>query len=78
MAYVQLQQKLEESKLEIQRLRERMSQGAPTVHKELLLISLIPKWPGSEPTNSLEKLILTLEASARIGRREPKDKLENT
>jgi hypothetical protein len=78
MAYVQLQQKLEESKLAIQRLRERMSQGAPTVHKELLLISLIPKWTGSEPTNSLEKLILTLEASARIGRREPKDKLENT
>jgi hypothetical protein len=77
MAYVQLQQKLEESKLEIQRLRERMSQGAPTVYKELLLISLITKWPVSEPTNSLAKFILTLEAYARIGRREPKDTLEN-
>jgi hypothetical protein len=74
----QLQQELEESKSEIQRLRERMSQGAPTVHKELSLIALIPRWPGSEPTNSLEKFFLTLEASARIGRREPKDTLENT
>ena len=76
MARAQLQE-LEKSKLEIQRLRQRMSQGAPTVHQELSLISLIPKWPGSEPTNSLEKFILTLEASARIGRREPKDTLQN-
>jgi len=77
MAYAQLQQELEESKSEIQRLRERMSQGAPTVHKELSLISLIPRWPGTQPTNSLEKFILTLEDFARIGRREPKDTLEN-
>jgi len=77
LAYAQLQQELEEPKSEIQRLRERMSQGAPTVHKELLLISLIARWPGSEPTISLENFILTLEAFARIGRREPKDTLEN-
>ena len=47
MAYEQLQQELEESKLEIQSLRERMSLGTPTVHKDLSLISLIPKWSGS-------------------------------
>jgi len=66
MAQAQLQE-LEKSKLEFQRLRERMSLGAPTVHKGLSLISLIPRWSGSESTNSLE-FISTLEASARIGR----------
>ena len=35
MAHAQLQQELEESKLEIQRLRERISLGAPTVHKDV-------------------------------------------
>jgi len=54
-----------------------MSLVAPTVLKDLSLISLIPRWPGSEPTNALEKFILTLEASARIGRREPEDTLKN-
>jgi len=75
MAYAQLQKEVEESKLEIQRLRQRMSLGAPTIHKELSLIALIPKRPGSETTNHLE-FILTLEASARIGRREPKNTVE--
>ena len=76
MAYAQLQQELEESKSEIQRLRERMSLGTPTVHNDLSLISLIPKWSGSDSTNSLEEFISTLEASARIGRWEPKDTVE--
>jgi hypothetical protein len=53
-----------------------MSVGAPTVHKDLLLISLIPRWSGSDSTNSLQEFISTLEASARIGRWEPKDTVE--
>ena len=61
MAYAQLQQELEESKSEIQRLRERMSLGAPTVHKNLSLVALILRWSGSDSTNSLEEFISTLE-----------------
>ena len=76
MAHAQLQQELEESKLEIQRLRERMSLGAPIVHKDLSLISLVPRWSGLESTNSLEEFISTLEVSKRIGRWEPKNTLE--
>jgi len=76
MAYAQLQQELEESKSEIQRLRDRMSLGTPTVHKDLSLISLIPRWSGSDSTNSLQEFISTLEASARIGRWERKDTVE--
>jgi hypothetical protein len=73
MAHAQLQRELDESKIEIRRLR--MSLGAPTVHKDLSLISLIPKWSGSQSSNSLE-FILTLEVSAHIGRWEAKDTLE--
>jgi len=40
MAYAHLQKEVEESKLEIRRLRERMSLGAPTIYKELLLSHL--------------------------------------
>jgi len=69
MAYAQLQKEVGESKLEIQRLRERMSLGAPTIHKELSLITLIPKWPGSEPKNHLEKFILTLLHESADGNR---------
>ena len=76
MAQAKLRRKLEESKLEIQRLRERMSLEAPTIHKYFSLISLIPRWSASESTNSLEEFISTLEASARIGRWEPKDTVE--
>jgi hypothetical protein len=76
MAYAQIQQELEESKLEIQRLRGRISLGPPTVHKDLSLISLIHKWAGSESANPLDKFISTLETSARIGRWEQKDTVE--
>jgi hypothetical protein len=74
MAHTQLQRDLDESKLETQKLR--MSLGAPTVHKDLLLISLIPKWSGSETSKSLEEFFPTVEASARIGRWDAKDMLE--
>jgi len=76
MAHTQLQQELEESKLEFQRLRKRMSLGAPTIHKDLSLISLVQRWSASESTNSLEEFISTLEAFARIGRWEKEDTLE--
>jgi hypothetical protein len=74
MAHAQLQRELDKSKLEIQRLR--MSLGAPTFHKDLSLISLIPKWSGSESSNSLEEFISTLQASARIGSWDAKDTLQ--
>jgi len=43
-----LQAELAEAKAEVQRLRERVSVGTPTVHKDRSLISLIPKWSGTE------------------------------
>ena len=73
MAYAQLQKEVEESKLEVQMLRGRMSLGTPRVHRDLSVIALIPKRLVSEPTKHLEKFRLTLDAAARIGRWEPKN-----
>jgi len=70
-----LRAEIAETKAELQRLRERMSIGTPTVYKELSLIALTPKWTGSESTVTLEEFYNT-ETLARIGRRADKDQLE--
>ena len=74
--YRQLQQELAESKAEILRLKEQMSLGTPTVPKDMSLISLIPKWSGSETAVPLEEFFSSLEGAARIGRWQESDKLQ--
>jgi hypothetical protein len=63
-----LQAQLQESNAEISRLRERLSIGTPTVHKDLSLISLVPKWSRSESAVSLDEFLESIESAARIGR----------
>ena len=70
------QQELAEAKSEIQRLKERMSLGAPTVHKDLSLISLVPKWSGLDSAVILEEFFASIEASAKIGSWEENDQRE--
>ena len=48
MTEVRSREELAESKAEVQRLRERLSIGMPTVRKDLSLVSLIPKWSGAD------------------------------
>ena len=67
MADARLQAELVETKAELQRFRERVSAGTPTVHKDLSLISLVPKWSGLENGIPLEEFLTTVETSARIG-----------
>ena len=76
MVEARLHAELIESKAEILRLRERLSVGTPTEHKDLYLISLVPKWSGSEATDSLEEFIDSIEAAARIGRLQDRDNVE--
>ena len=68
MTDTQLQIELAEARREIQRLRERLSVGAPTVHKDLSLVSLVPKFSDSESEVPLEEFISTTESSARTGK----------
>ena len=46
---------LEEFKAEMARLKQRISPDVPTVHKDLSLISLVPKWSGAENSVPLDE-----------------------
>jgi len=54
MAEARLRAELEESKAEIHRLNARISTAVPTLHKDLSLISMVPKWSGAESEVLLE------------------------
>jgi len=57
VADARFQAELLEAKKEIQRLKESVCPATtPTVHKDLSLISVIPKWSGSDATVTLEEL----------------------
>jgi hypothetical protein len=53
-----------------------MSLGVPTIHKDLSLVALIPKWSGQESTVTLEEFLSSIESSARLGRWEDADRVE--
>ena len=66
MADAHLQAELAETKAEVLRLRESISVATPAVHKDLSLVSLAPKWSGSESSVSLEEFFASVESASRI------------
>ena len=76
MAEARLLAELAEAKAEVQQLKDRILAGTPTVHKDLSLITLVPKWTGTDAAVTLEEFISSIESSARIGRWEESDKVE--
>ena len=68
MADARLQAELEESKQEIRRLRESLSLGTPTVHKDISLVSLVPKWSGAEMAVPLDEVFANIDGATQIGR----------
>ena len=78
MAEAQLRAELAVTKVELQPLKERISVGTPTVHEDLSLISLIPKWSGSETGIPLHEFLSSIESSGRMGLWQDADKLEIT
>jgi hypothetical protein len=71
-----LQNELFEAKTEVQQLRERMSLGVPTIHKDLFLVSPIPKCSGHESTVTLEEFLSSIKGSARLGKWKDADRVE--
>jgi hypothetical protein len=63
-----LQAQLAESKAEVARLRDRLSVGVPTVHKDLSLVSLVPRWTGTEAAGSLEEFLNSIDSAGDLGR----------
>jgi len=63
IADARLQAELLEAKNELQRLREHVSLvTTPTVHKDLSLVFVIPRWSGSDATVTLEEFLESIEA----------------
>lgn len=76
MAEGRWQAELLEMRNELLRLKESIAQGTPTLHKDLSLVALIPKWSGSDSTVPLEEFLSGIEAAARIGKWQDADKRE--
>jgi hypothetical protein len=57
-----------ESKAEVARLRDRLSTGIPTVHKDLSLVSLVLRWSESESAIPLEDFLDSVDNAAQLGR----------
>ena len=76
MAQELLKAELEEAKAEVRRLRDSMTVGTPMLRKDLSLITLVPKWTGSDSVVTLEEFISSVESSARLGRWEERDMVE--
>jgi len=66
VADARLQSELAETKAKILRLKESISVARPAVHKDLSLISLIPKWSGSESSVSVEDFFASTESASRM------------
>jgi hypothetical protein len=76
MAEARLQNELAETKAELKRLRESLHRGAPTVHKNLSLVSLVLKWSGTDVSISLDEFINSVEGSAEVGNWDDADKIQ--
>jgi hypothetical protein len=76
MADARLQAKLAETKAEVLRLRGSLSVATPVLHKDLSLVSLVPKWSGSESSVSLEEFFASIESASRIGKWAGRDNFE--
>jgi len=63
-----LRQELEDSKAEIARLRERLATALPPIHKDLSLISIVPKWSCAESDTPVEDFLASIERAAKIAR----------
>lgn len=76
MTDARLQAEILETRAELQRLKDSMSVGTPTVHKDMSLVTLIPKWTGSDSAVTLEEFLVSVESAARIGQWQDNDKRE--
>ena len=75
MTEARLRAELEESKAEVQRLKESLSGGPPTVRKDVSLVSLVPKWSGLDSEVSIDEFITNIEGAAYIGKWEESDQI---
>jgi hypothetical protein len=66
---------LAEARAEIARLKQQVATVMPTFHKDLSLISIVPKWSRAESAAPLEEFLSNIESAAMTGRWCDEDKL---
>jgi hypothetical protein len=71
-----LQKLVESLQAEVRSLRAQVSSSRPTTAKDLSLVSLIPKWSGTEKSVSVEEFFESVESSAKIGCWSDQDKIQ--
>jgi hypothetical protein len=71
-----LQKLVESLQAEVRNLRAQVSSSRPTTAKDLSLVSLIPKWSGTEKSVSVEEFFESVESSAKIGCWSDADKIQ--
>jgi len=52
-----------------------VSEGPPTVHKDLSLVSLVPKWSGLDSAVLIEEFFASTKGAAHIGKWEEPDQI---
>ena len=80
MAEARIKDEILRAKTEIQRLREcisNMSVGSQIVHKDLSLVTLVPKWSGTDAPVTLEEYLSSIVSAAKIGPWSDPDKRKN-
>jgi hypothetical protein len=73
-----LEKLVENLQAEISNLRAQVSSGRPTAPKDFSLISLIPKWSGTEKSVSVKEFFDSVESSAKIRNWSDFDKVQIT
>jgi hypothetical protein len=68
-----LKQELAESKAELHCLKEHMSSGMHTLHKNVSLISLVPKCLGAENATPIVEFLASINRAVLIGRWQDSD-----
>jgi hypothetical protein len=76
MATEHLRAELAETKAELQRVKDTMSLGNPVLHKDMSLITLVPKWDGSESAGNLEEFLTRVDTAALLGNWQDNDKTQ--
>jgi len=68
MPDAKLKQEIAESRAEIDNVREHLSSGMHTVHKDLSLISLVPKFSAGPNATPLEDFLASIDRAALLGK----------
>ena len=76
MAEAQLRQQIESLQVQLANLQTQINAGRPTAPKDLSLVSLIPKWAGTEKCMSAHEFFETVENTAKVGNWGPTDKIQ--